>query len=179
MSDWIMAATGIPAITPELGNNNTCSETFYIDSLDCITDVLNDNFPLTMTYFKKIGSQLDFKTTFKPVNETRTEVDLTITNKGLSIANDNWVTINALNATGAPADFTLLAAAAYDPYNYDSDSRGKQIKFKQIRRNSDFSYSIQLPDVNTRRHITVELVADMKNVASLELIYKEYNTDVI
>ena len=148
--------------------------------MDCITNVLNDNFPLTMTYFKKIGSQLDFKTTFKPaINETRTEVDFTITNKGLSIANDNWVTISALNATGDPAEFTILTVAAYDPYNYDSDSRGKQIKFKQIRSNSIFSYSVQLPDVNTRRHITVELVADMKNVASLELIYKEYNTDVI
>jgi hypothetical protein len=73
-----------------------------------MTDVLNDNFPLTMTTFKKIGSQLDFKATFKPMNETRTEVDFTITNKGLSIAKDNWVTINALNATGAPTTFDLL-----------------------------------------------------------------------
>jgi hypothetical protein len=47
-----------------------------------------------------------------------------------------------------------------------------------IRRNSNSSYSIKLPDVNTRRHITVELVADMKHTTSLELIYKEYNTDV-
>jgi hypothetical protein len=74
-----------------------------------MTDVLNDNFPLTMTTFKKIGSQLDIKATFKPWrNETHTEVDFTITNKGLSIANDNWVTINALNATGAPTTFNLL-----------------------------------------------------------------------
>jgi len=59
MSDWIMAATGIPAITPEIGTKDKCSETFYIKTLDCITDTLDAQYPLVKTTFKKIGSQID------------------------------------------------------------------------------------------------------------------------
>lgn len=59
MSDWIMAATGIPTITPEIGTTDKCSETFVMKTLDCITQTLGAQYPLIKTTFKKIGSQLN------------------------------------------------------------------------------------------------------------------------
>lgn len=46
-----------------------------------------------------------------------------------------------------------------------------------MRKNSDSSYSVKLPNVHSRQSITVELTGEMKNVATLELVFKEFATD--
>jgi hypothetical protein len=46
MSDWITAATGIPSVSPELGTSDPATDTFFIEDLDVIIDVLNQNWPL-------------------------------------------------------------------------------------------------------------------------------------
>lgn len=40
-SDWILAATGIPAISPELGTSNPESNGFRIDDVDVVIDVMD------------------------------------------------------------------------------------------------------------------------------------------
>lgn len=40
-SDWILAATGIPAISPELGTNDPASQGFRLDDVDLVIDVMD------------------------------------------------------------------------------------------------------------------------------------------
>lgn len=100
-------ATGIPAVSPELGTEEECSNTFFIEDQGCLVRTLEAQYPLVWTTLKKIGSQLDIKASFKPKKNGRTEADFTIENKGLSTAEDDWITINARNQTGSPANFTI------------------------------------------------------------------------
>ena len=59
MSDWIMAATGIPAATPEIGTSDPRTNTFFIEDLDVIIDTLDANYPMTFNLFQKIGYELE------------------------------------------------------------------------------------------------------------------------
>jgi len=92
------------------------------------------------------------------------------------------VTIRASDDKDLPTDFSIEKVAMYDPYTYDSNPKGKQVHFKNMKKsldqNSKVQYSIQLPNVHSRRSIKVELTGDMKTVKALNLSYKEYSTDV-
>ena len=169
MSDWIMAATGITTITPEIGTKDKCSETFFIKTLQCITDTLDAQYPLVKTTFKKIGSQIDIHGTKFNSNQA----NLKISNKGLSTASDTWITLNS------SSKFNLEAVNAYDPFTYDKDPRGKKIELSLKKlSNEEFSHVIQIPKLHSRRYLNIELIGDMKDVKSLDFSYKEYNTDV-
>ena len=169
MSDWIMAATGIPTITPEIGTKDKCSEEFFIKTLQCITDTLDAQYPLVKTTFKKIGSQIDIQASGFDAGQA----NLKITNKGLSNASDTWITLNS------NSNFNLEAVNAYDPFTYDSDPRGKKIELglKKLS-NKEYSHLITIPHVHSRRHLNLELMGEMMDVKSLEFSFKEYNTDV-
>ena len=40
-SDWILAATGIPAISPELGTDDPATNSFRLDTPELVIDVLD------------------------------------------------------------------------------------------------------------------------------------------
>lgn len=60
-SDWILAATGIPAISPELGNNNPESNNFRLDSADLVIDVLDESYPMIEKTVEKLNARVEFK----------------------------------------------------------------------------------------------------------------------
>ena len=45
-SDWILAATGIPAISPELGTKDPASNGFRLDDVDVVIDVMDQGYPV-------------------------------------------------------------------------------------------------------------------------------------
>jgi hypothetical protein len=54
-SDWITAATGIPAVSPEIGTTDPRTNTFFIRDLDVIVETVGENYPLVWATWKKIG----------------------------------------------------------------------------------------------------------------------------
>lgn len=90
MSDWIMAATGIPAVSPEIGTTDPRSETFFIKEMDVIVDVLDQNYPLVHSTFRKIGYQLKPELLYThELDDELQSVTLMWHNKGLSDSNDH------------------------------------------------------------------------------------------
>ena len=168
-SDWILMSTGIPAVSPELGTEEECSDEFFIHDIGCIVRTLDAQYPLVKTTFKKIGSQIDIQASGFDAGQA----NLKITNKGLSNASDTWITLNS------SSNFNLEAVNAYDPFTYDSDPRGKKIELglKKLS-NKEYSHLITIPHVHSRRHLNLELIGEMMDVKSLEFSFKEYNTDV-
>lgn len=162
-------STGIPSVSPELGTEEECSDTFFINDIGCIVRTLDAQYPLVKTTFKKIGSQIDIHGTKFNSNQA----NLKISNKGLSTASDTWITLNS------SSKFNLEAVNAYDPFTYDKDPRGKKIELSLKKlSNEEFSHVIQIPKLHSRRYLNIELIGDMKDVKSLDFSYKEYNTDV-
>lgn len=53
-SDWIMAATGIPAISPELGTDDKASEGFRLDTPELVIDVLDQQYPIIEKTIEKL-----------------------------------------------------------------------------------------------------------------------------
>lgn len=105
MSDWILAATGIPAVSPELGTLNPCSNTFFIKSIECIVETLDAQYPLVKATFKKIGSQLSIDTQnvdVERIEDGQTKATITITNKGLSNSEEGTIfTVRGLKKASA------------------------------------------------------------------------------
>lgn len=60
-SDWILAATGIPAISPELGTDDKASEAFRLDTPELVIDVLDQQYPIIEKTIEKLQAQLEFK----------------------------------------------------------------------------------------------------------------------
>ena len=59
-SDWIMAATGIPAISPELGTNNPESNGFRLDDVDVVIDVMDQGYPIIEKTIEKLRAKIEF-----------------------------------------------------------------------------------------------------------------------
>lgn len=60
-SDWIMAATGIPAISPELGTSDPASNGFRLDDVDVVIDVMDQGYPIIEKTMEKLRAKLEFK----------------------------------------------------------------------------------------------------------------------
>lgn len=60
-SDWILAATGIPAISPELGTSNPESNGFRIDDVDVVIDVMDQGYPIIEKTIEKLRAKVEFK----------------------------------------------------------------------------------------------------------------------
>ena len=59
-SDWIMAATGIPAISPELGTSNPESNGFRLDDVDVVIDVMDQGYPIIEKTIEKLRAKIEF-----------------------------------------------------------------------------------------------------------------------
>jgi len=53
-SDWILAATGIPAISPELGTDNPDTNSFRLDKPELVIDVLTQSYPVIEKTIEKL-----------------------------------------------------------------------------------------------------------------------------
>jgi hypothetical protein len=85
MSDWVMAGAGILSTTPELGLADTRTEKWFLDDPKLIMEILDKNYPLMHTTFRKIGYQLE--PTLKAVHDTYDnygQMTIEWVNKGLS-----------------------------------------------------------------------------------------------
>jgi len=60
-SDWIMAATGIPAISPELGTDDPATNSFRLDTPELVIDVLDAQYPVIEKTIEKLQSKIEFK----------------------------------------------------------------------------------------------------------------------
>ena len=60
-SDWILAATGIPAISPELGTDDPATNAFRLDTPELVIDVLDQSYPLIEKTIEKLQSKVEFK----------------------------------------------------------------------------------------------------------------------
>lgn len=60
-SDWILAATGIPAISPELGTNDPATNNFRLDSADLVLDVMQQSYPYMEKTIEKLPAKVEFK----------------------------------------------------------------------------------------------------------------------
>ena len=60
-SDWILAATGIPAISPELGTNDPETNHFRLESADLVIDVLDKSYPMIEKTVEKLNAKVEFK----------------------------------------------------------------------------------------------------------------------
>ena len=60
-SDWIMAATGIPAISPELGTEDKGTMGFRIDDEDLVIDVMDQAYPIIEKTMEKLKAKFEFK----------------------------------------------------------------------------------------------------------------------
>jgi len=49
-----MAATGIPAISPELGTDDKASEGFRLDTPELVIDVLDQQYPIIEKTIEKL-----------------------------------------------------------------------------------------------------------------------------
>lgn len=54
-SDWIVTALGIPAVSPELGNTDPASNSFKLNSIDMVYDIVHDAYNYVKETFKKLG----------------------------------------------------------------------------------------------------------------------------
>ena len=90
-SDWILAATGIPAISPELGTDDPQTRAFRLDTPELVIDVLDQQYPI----IEKTVEKLQAKTEFKQVGPAQVDPDtkaftfkVKIMNKGLKDMKD-------------------------------------------------------------------------------------------
>ena len=60
-SDWILAATGIPAISPELGSKDPASNNFRLESVELVLDVLDSSYPMIEKTVEKLQAKVEFK----------------------------------------------------------------------------------------------------------------------
>jgi len=60
-SDWIMAATGIPAISPELGTKDKGSMGFRVDDEDLVIDIMDQGYPIIEKTMEKLKAKFEFK----------------------------------------------------------------------------------------------------------------------
>jgi len=123
MSDWITAATGIPAVSPEIGTNDPRTATFFIEDLDVIVDTLDQNYPLIFTAFKKIGYQLDAKVmTAKHEYDGTQSLVIEWTNKGMTDTNDR-----ALVVVKSPLDADEFVLGKIKAFDRDDDEESLEI----------------------------------------------------
>jgi len=59
-SDWILAATGIAAISPELGTDNPATNSFRLDTPELVIDVLDQQYPIIEKTIEKLQARLEF-----------------------------------------------------------------------------------------------------------------------
>ena len=59
-SDWIMAATGIPAISPELGTDDPATNSFRLDTPELVIDVLDQQYPIIEKTIEKLQAKVEF-----------------------------------------------------------------------------------------------------------------------
>lgn len=60
-SDWILAATGIPAISPELGTDDPATNAFRLDTPELVIDVLDQSYPIIEKTIEKLNAKIEFK----------------------------------------------------------------------------------------------------------------------
>ena len=60
-SDWILAATGIPAISPELGTDDPATNAFRLDTPELVIDVLDQQYPIIEKTIEKLQAKIEFK----------------------------------------------------------------------------------------------------------------------
>ena len=60
-SDWILAATGIPAISPELGTDDPATNSFRLDTPELVLDVLDQQYPIIEKTIEKLQAKVEFK----------------------------------------------------------------------------------------------------------------------
>ena len=60
-SDWILAATGIPAISPELGTDDPATQSFRLDTPELVIDVLDQSYPIIEKTIEKLQARVEFK----------------------------------------------------------------------------------------------------------------------
>lgn len=60
-SDWILAATGIPAISPELGTDDPATNAFRLDTPELVIDTLDQSYPVIEKTIEKLQAKIEFK----------------------------------------------------------------------------------------------------------------------
>ena len=60
-SDWILAATGIPAISPELGTDDPATNSFRLDTPELAIDVMDQHYPIIEKTIEKLQAKVEFK----------------------------------------------------------------------------------------------------------------------
>jgi len=91
-SDWILAATGIPAVSPELGDANK-EETFKftLDTPELVFEVLDAHYPYVETTIGMLNAQVVYSVAnetkydyLEPESSNELFFDFTLQNRGLT-----------------------------------------------------------------------------------------------
>ena len=83
-SDWIMAATGIPCISPELSTADPVTKRFYLEKPEHVIATVDGFYPIIEKTMQKLDAKLEVEATaLRDLGDGKFSFTLNMLNKGM------------------------------------------------------------------------------------------------